>query len=67
MSEGHRWKDDVGIKSKYLEKSLSHCHFIVDKSQVDLPGIEAGSPLFCFIHPVTSHDVFFFFSGVMET
>jgi hypothetical protein len=41
ISMGHRWNNTERGKLKYLEKNLSHCHFIYHKSHMDWPGIEA--------------------------
>jgi hypothetical protein len=35
------WNYVGGGKLRYLEKNLSHCHFVHNKSHVDCPGIEA--------------------------
>jgi hypothetical protein len=37
--EDHWWNNPDGGKLKYLEKNLSQCHFVHNKSQMDWPGI----------------------------
>jgi hypothetical protein len=40
----HKWNEIERGKPKYSEKTLSQCHFVHHKSQMDLPGIEPVHP-----------------------
>jgi hypothetical protein len=44
MSVEYWWNDTDRGKPKYLEKNLSHCHFVLHKSHTERPGIEPGPP-----------------------
>jgi hypothetical protein len=35
----------TGEKPKYLEKDLSHCHFVHYKTRMEWPGFEKGLPI----------------------
>jgi hypothetical protein len=45
MSMGHKWNDNGRVKTKYLAKNLSQCHFVHNKSNMDWLGIEPGPTL----------------------
>jgi len=42
----HRWNDPDMGRLKNLEKNLSQCHSVHQKSHMDCPRIEPGPPCF---------------------
>jgi Zn-finger protein len=40
----HRWNEIDREKPKYSVKDLSQCHFVHNKSHMELNGIEPGPP-----------------------
>jgi len=42
MSIGHQWNDTDRAKPKYLEKGMSLCHLLQNKSNMGWARMEAG-------------------------